>query len=206
VCSSGQCPGLVDPGVYAPICFGSFEFLVRAGPEFLNGAREEGVEPGDCRHDGLMPILHRPRPPDPQGESWPKMVNRPLTRMSGEPRDTKVIEEGKAAGTATRFPSRRVAALAPRLECAAALQGALLWSLPVRAACRFPVKERSRTTVAWQHDHDRADLYPAVEIDHILIGHANAARGNRTSDVFGLVGAMDAIQRVLAAGVKVQGA
>jgi hypothetical protein len=88
----------------------------------------------------------------------------------------------------------------------AALPGALLWSLPARAACRFPVKERSRTMVAWQHHHNRADLHPAVEIDRILIGYADAARGNRLSNVFGLVGAMDAVQRVLATRVEVQGA
>src|SRR5262245_15184444 len=55
-----------------------------------------------------------------------------------------------------------------------------------------------------QHDHDRADLHPAVEIDRILIGHPDAARGNRMSNVFGLVGAMDAVQRVLATSVEVE--
>jgi hypothetical protein len=54
-----------------------------------------------------------------------------------------------------------------------------------------------------QHHHSRSDLHPAVEIDHILIGYPDAARGNPTSDVFGLVGAVDAIQRVLAASVEV---
>jgi hypothetical protein len=37
--------------------------------------------------------------------------------------------------------------------------------------------ERSRTMVAWQHHHDHADLHPAVEIDRILIGYTDAARG-----------------------------
>ena len=64
----------------------------------------------------------------------------------------------------------------------------------------------SRTMVAWQRRHNSADLHPAVEIDRILIGYADAARGNRLSDVFGLVGAMDAVQRVLATRVEVQGA
>src|SRR5262245_50292831 len=53
------------------------------------------------------------------------------------------------------------------------------------------------------HHHSRAHFHPAVEIDHILIGHSDAARGNRASDVFRLIGAVDAIQRILAAGVKV---
>lgn len=33
----------------------------------------------------------------------------------------------------------------------------------------FSISERSRTTVI-DHDHNRADLHPGVEIDHILIG------------------------------------
>src|SRR5262245_44609003 len=56
------------------------------------------------------------------------------------------------------------------------------------------------------HHHSRSHLYPAVEIDHVLIGHPDAARGNCTSDVFGLIGAVDAIQRVLAASIQVEGA
>src|SRR5262245_50092699 len=66
------------------------------------------------------------------------------------------------------------------------------------------VQERSSS--GSEHHHSRADLHPAVEIDHIFIGDPDAARGNRTSDVFGLVGAVDAIQRVLAASVKIEGA
>ena len=54
-----------------------------------------------------------------------------------------------------------------------------------------------------QHHHGRAHLHPVVEIDRILIGYPDAARGNRTSDVFGLIGTVDARQRVLAASVKI---
>src|SRR5262245_17663872 len=50
-----------------------------------------------------------------------------------------------------------------------------------------------------QHHDDRAHLHAAVEVDHILIGHADAAGGDGLPDIFGLVGAMDAEQRVLAA-------
>ena len=54
-----------------------------------------------------------------------------------------------------------------------------------------------------QHHNKRAHLHPIVEIDHILIGQPDAARRNRMSDPLWLVRAMDAIQRILAAGVKV---
>ena len=54
-----------------------------------------------------------------------------------------------------------------------------------------------------QHHHSHADLHSAVEIDHILIGQPDAAGGNRLADIFRLVGAVDAIQRILPASVKV---
>lgn len=66
----GQCPGLVDPSVDAPVCFGSFESVVHTDPEFLSGAREEGIELSGCRHDGLMPVVHRPRPPESPRGGW----------------------------------------------------------------------------------------------------------------------------------------
>src|SRR5436190_15514125 len=55
-----------------------------------------------------------------------------------------------------------------------------------------------------QHHHKRARLHPTVEIDHILIGQPDATRRNRMSDPSGLVRAVDAIERVLAAGVEVE--
>jgi hypothetical protein len=78
----GQCSGLADPSVYAPVYFDSVESVVRADPKFLSGAREVGIELSGCRHDVLMPIFHRPRPPNPQREGWPKVVNRSLTGWS----------------------------------------------------------------------------------------------------------------------------
>src|SRR5439155_10865651 len=45
---------------------------------------------------------------------------------------------------------------------------------------------------------------PIVEINHILIGQADATRRNRMSDILRLVRAMDAIQRVLAACVEIE--
>ena len=55
------------------------------------------------------------------------------------------------------------------------------------------------SVVRSQNHHKRARLHPAVEIDHILIGQPDATRRNRMSDPPGLVRAVDAIQRVLAA-------
>src|SRR5467141_3314219 len=55
-----------------------------------------------------------------------------------------------------------------------------------------------------QHHHERAHLHPAVEIDHILIGQPDAARRNRMSNPSGLVRAVDAIQRIVAACVEVE--
>jgi hypothetical protein len=75
--------------------------------------------------------------------------------------------------------------------------------LSTRCCGRRPKSAKARNRGRSQHHHSRANLHPIVEIDHILIGYPDATRGNRTSDVFGLVGAVDAIQRVLAAGVKV---
>src|SRR5262249_17203462 len=54
------------------------------------------------------------------------------------------------------------------------------------------------------HKHNKGDgLPPIVQIDHILVGQRDAARSNPMTDPLWLVGAMDAIQRILAAGVKV---
>ena len=58
---------------------------------------------------------------------------------------------------------------------------------------------------AWvEHDHNGAHLDPVVEVDHVLIGHADAARRNRLADIFRLVRAMDTEQRVAAALMQIQ--
>src|SRR5262245_37526271 len=54
-----------------------------------------------------------------------------------------------------------------------------------------------------KHHHSRAGLHSAVEINHILIGQTDATRRNRMSDILRLVRGVDAVQRVLAASVKV---
>ena len=73
----------------------------------------------------------------------------------------------------------------------------------VRAAGRT---NHRHTRVEWrvalalrQHDHRGAEFHAVVEVDHVLIGHADAARGDRRADVFRLVGAVNAVQRVLVA-------
>src|SRR5215510_16364960 len=67
---------------------------------------------------------------------------------------------------------------------------------------RYPRLTRSRS----QHHHDRAHFDAVVEIDHVLVGHPDAARRNRMSDPFRLVGSMDAVQRVPAAGEEIDAA
>src|SRR6266481_7220341 len=45
------------------------------------------------------------------------------------------------------------------------------------------------------HHHRGTDGHAAIEIGHVLIGHAEAAGGNRLSDRLRLVGAVNAIER-----------
>src|SRR6478735_6926802 len=49
-------------------------------------------------------------------------------------------------------------------------------------------------TLALDHD-PRADLGAAVEVHHVFVGHADAARGHRLADGLRLVGAVDAVDR-----------
>ena len=44
----------------------------------------------------------------------------------------------------------------------------------------------------------------SIQIDHVLIGHADAAGRDRCADIFRLVGAVNSEQRVLAAGIEVK--
>src|SRR5215813_6476779 len=45
------------------------------------------------------------------------------------------------------------------------------------------------------HDHGRADLDPVIEIDHVLVGQADAARRRRRANRVRLVRAVDAVKR-----------
>jgi hypothetical protein len=61
--------------------------------------------------------------------------------------------------------------------------------------------------VIWREDYDnRAEFDAIVEVNHILIGQADAARGDGSTDIFRLVGAMDAVLCVLATGIQIQSA
>src|SRR5262249_2572191 len=64
--------------------------------------------------------------------------------------------------------------------------------------------DMSATVVRSQHHHKRAHLHVAVKINDVLVGQAYAARGNGMSDPSRLVGAVDAIERVLAARVEIE--
>src|SRR6185437_8445321 len=90
------------------------------------------------------------------------------------------------------------------LKTKTAPSGAVFYSLrPVlveQAAARsHPRIERRVALVRCQHHHDGAGLDPLVQVDDVLVGHADAARGNRLADIFRLVGAVDAVERVLVA-------
>src|SRR5262249_2224824 len=61
-----------------------------------------------------------------------------------------------------------------------------------------------RTPAWWKHDDGSALLHPAKEVDDVFIGHADAAGRYGLADIFRLVGAVDAIQRVLVAFVEVE--
>ena len=52
-----------------------------------------------------------------------------------------------------------------------------------------------RDSFSPQHDHLGADADAAVEVDHVLVGHAEAARRYGLADGLGLVRAVDAVER-----------
>ena len=57
-----------------------------------------------------------------------------------------------------------------------------------------------------QHHHRRVRLDAIVEVDDVLVEHADAARRDRRADIFRLVGAVDAEQRILVTLIEIQGA
>src|SRR5690242_244123 len=70
------------------------------------------------------------------------------------------------------------------------------------AAVGTPMTLLHRTS--WRKNDDgRAHLHAAVEIDHVLVGQADAAGRNGLADVFRLVGAVNAVERVLPVLVKI---
>src|SRR5580700_5759601 len=56
---------------------------------------------------------------------------------------------------------------------------------------------------AAEHDDLRADMHAIVEVDHVLIDESDAARGDAGADALGLIGAVDAIERIAGALVEI---
>ena len=54
------------------------------------------------------------------------------------------------------------------------------------------------------HDHLRVQRHAIVKVDRVDVAHADAARGHRAADLLGLVGAVDAVERVLVAVIEVE--
>ena len=52
-----------------------------------------------------------------------------------------------------------------------------------------------------EYDDNCADLDPIVEVDDVLIGHADSTRRNSSADIFGLIGAVNTVPCVLATRV-----
>jgi hypothetical protein len=65
-----------------------------------------------------------------------------------------------------------------------------------RVGCGCPATWR-------EHNDNRAELDAIVEVDDVLVGHADAARGDGAADIFRLVGAVNTVLRVLAGGVQI---
>jgi hypothetical protein len=71
------------------------------------------------------------------------------------------------------------------------------------ASCTLaPWSNRGRRVdlVGCENHHDRAHLHSIVEIDHVLVGHANATRRYSPADVLWLIGPMNAEQSAALGG------
>src|SRR5215207_4425753 len=75
--------------------------------------------------------------------------------------------------------------------------------MPLAARRSTAPQPRSRAPTWREDDDDCAWRHPIREIDDVLVGHADAAGRDGLADIFRLVGAMDAVQGVLVALVKV---
>src|SRR5262249_20692262 len=65
-----------------------------------------------------------------------------------------------------------------------------------RASARAHRHHRPGALLARQHHHAGADLHPRVEVGDVLIGEADAVRRYEAADGRGLVGAVDAVERI----------
>src|SRR5215470_19386415 len=59
------------------------------------------------------------------------------------------------------------------------------------------------TLLGRKHNHDRTHLDAIVEVDHVLVGHPDAAGRDGLADILGLVGAVNPEQRVLVPLVEI---
>ena len=73
----------------------------------------------------------------------------------------------------------------------------------VTAAALLPSGDR---VAGPEHDDFRADWRAVVKIDDVLVRQADTAGRDVGANGPGFIGAVDAVQRVLVAGIKVQGA
>src|SRR5262245_2900 len=80
-------------------------------------------------------------------------------------------------------------------------------SIPARHATEGELRAVGRVALAGrQHDDRRTDLHPAIEVDDVLVGEADAARGDGLADILRLVGAVTAVQRIFTIGIEVEAA
>src|ERR1700744_3944099 len=66
-----------------------------------------------------------------------------------------------------------------------------IWPTAISATTTPATPEGLRS----DHDHARTDLDATVQVDHVLVAHADAAGRDRAADRPGLVGAVDAVDR-----------
>ena len=68
----------------------------------------------------------------------------------------------------------------------------------------YAVTAASSACARRKHHDKRSDPHSIVEIDGVLVGHTDAARRDGMADIFRLIGAVNPVQRVRVAFIKVQ--
>ena len=149
----------------------------------------------------IAPLLPAERP----DEAPPREVAAKSERERRESRSAPTIRSGRAAGAADKPPTKKRRQTGAfdtvQLHCSVGSATACRRPPPCSAICEI---ERRVAVLRLEHHDDGADLHPAIEIDHVLVGHADAAGGNRRADIFRLVGAVNPEQRVLAARIEIE--
>ena len=155
----------------------------------------------------IAPLLPAERPEEaPPREVAAKSARTNPTRPNPAPRPDAKSEAGR---TQPAQPPNEKAPAKPALliglrRANRRLAGYLRHRAVAAALQRHLRIERRVAVLRLEHHHDRTETDAVVEIDHVLVGHADAARRNRRADIFRLVGAVNPEQRVLAAGVEVE--